>query len=151
MRHKRALGALMAAASLTIAACGTGEDATPPTGSRVIEVAMTENEFTPSSFEVEAGQEITFEFTNDGTVDHEAILGSEAEQDDHEAEMGGDGSHGGPMEGMDHGGSDGEAITVEPGGTATMTKTFESAGTVILGCHEPGHYEAGMKATIVVT
>ena len=113
---------------------------------------MTDNEFTPSSFDVTAGQEVTFEFTNDGTVDHEAILGSEAEQADHEADMGGDGSSGGGMDGMNHdGGSAADAITVAPGDTGTLTKTFDSAGTVILGCHVPGHYEAGMKATITVS
>lgn len=152
MRHARALCALTIATSLAVAGCGSGEDATPAAGSNTIEVAMTDNEFTPSSFDVQAGQEVTFEFTNDGSVDHEAILGSEAEQADHEAQMMGDGSDRGDMEGMGHGGgSDAEAITVEPGDTVTMTKTFDSAGTVIMGCHVPGHYDAGMKATITVS
>jgi uncharacterized cupredoxin-like copper-binding protein len=152
MKHKRALGALMIAASLTVAACGSGEDAAPAKGSKTISVSMTDNEFTPNSFDVTAGEEVTFEFTNDGTVDHEAILGTEAEQADHESEMAGGDSGDGGMEGMDHGGgSDTEALTVAPGETGTLTETFDSAGTVILGCHEPGHYEAGMKATINVT
>ncbi|WP_421118138.1 cupredoxin domain-containing protein [Aquihabitans daechungensis] len=151
MRHKRALSALIIATSLIVAACGSDDDASPAAGSKTIEVSMTDNEFTPNSFEVEVGQEVTFEFTNDGTVDHEAILGSEAEQDDHEAEMMDDGSGGGDMDGMDHGGgSDTDAITVKPGDTGTLTKTFDAAGTVILGCHVPGHYDAGMKATVTV-
>ena len=161
MKHTRVLSALIITTSLTIAACGSGESATPATGSKTIKVSMTDNEFTPNSFEVQAGQEVTFEFTNDGTVDHEAMLGSEAEQEAHQAEMMEDGSHGGGMDGkdgmdgmdrMDHGGnSDAAIITVDPGDTGTLTKTFESAGTVILGCHETGHYEAGMKATITVS
>ena len=31
-----------------------------------------------------------------------------------------------------------------------MTHTFEQGGTVYLACHEPGHWEAGMKSTIQV-
>ena len=112
---------------------------------------MTDNEFTPNSFDVEAGQKVTFEFTNDGTVDHEAILGTEDDQAAHETEMMGEGSGGTGMDGMDHGGPDTEAITVAPGDTGTLTQTFDDPGTVILGCHEPGHYKAGMKATITVT
>lgn len=149
MRHRRALGALMIATALTAAACGSGEEAKPTTGSKTIEVSMTDNEFTPNSFDVEAGQEVTFRFTNDGSVDHEAIVGDKEEQAAHEAEMSGD--SGGDMEGMDHGGSDTDAITVKPGDTGELTQTFDSTGNVILGCHVPGHYDAGMKATISVT
>lgn len=154
MHHARALSALLLASSLTVAACGSGEDAATSKPARTIDVSMTDNAFTPSSFEVAAGEEVTFAFTNDGTVDHEAILGTEAEQADHEATMAGDDAdHGtGEMEGMDHGsGSAAEAVTVEPGGTGTLERTFDRPGTVIIGCHEPGHYEAGMKATITVT
>ncbi len=155
MNHARAFGAPIIATSLLLAACGSGEDATPTSAPTTIAVSMTDNEFTPDSFEVTAGETVTFTFTNDGTVDHEAILGSEADQADHEAQMAGGGSddHGmDGMDGMDHeGGSDGDAMTVGPGDTTTLTRTFDSPGTVILGCHEPGHYEAGMKATITVT
>ena len=50
----------------------------------------------------------------------------------------------------DHGGDDAEAVTVEPGESATLTYTFEEAGTVEVGCHQPGHYKAGMKMQIDV-
>ncbi len=148
MKHRRALGALIVAGtSLAAAACGSGEAATSTAGSKTVRVSMTENEFTPNTFEVDAGEQITFEFTNDGKLDHEAIIGDKAEQDAHEAEM----SSTDDMGDMDHGGSDSDAITVKPGDSATITKTFDEAGPVILGCHEPGHYEGGMKATISVT
>ncbi len=32
-----------------------------------------------------------------------------------------------------------------------ITWTFTKAGTTLYGCHEPGHYVAGMKGTITVT
>ena len=149
MRYPRALSAVTIAIALAAAACGSGEEAEPTTGSETIEVSMTDNEFSPNSFEVEAGQQVTFRFTNDGTVDHEALVGDADEQAAHEAEMSGDDSGGG-MDGMEHGSSDADAITVGPGETGELTRTFDDAGSVILGCHVPGHYDAGMKATITI-
>jgi uncharacterized cupredoxin-like copper-binding protein len=151
MKHRRALGALTIAAALAVAACGSGDAATSPTAAKTIEVSMTDNEFTPNSIEVAAGQKVTFRFTNDGKVDHEAIVGTEADQADHESQMTNDGTGSSSgMDGMDHQ-SGTEAITVKPGKTGTLTQTFAKPGAVLLGCHEPGHYESGMKATIKVT
>lgn len=146
MKHHRALGALLVVAALGVTACGSGESATSPSATKTINVTMTDNKFTPSSLTVEKGQKVVFRFTNDGKVDHEAILGTEAEQVDHEEEMRG----GSAMGGMDHGGP-AEAITVKPGKTATLTRTFDNAGTMTIGCHVAGHYASGMKATINVT
>ncbi len=42
-------------------------------------------------------------------------------------------------------------ITVKPGRTAEITTTFDTAGSLIIGCHEAGHYEAGMRATLNIT
>ena len=52
----------------------------------------------------------------------------------------------------DHGGGtdDADAVTVEPGESGSITTTFDESGTVLIGCHEPGHWEAGMKATVSV-
>ncbi|MEO6627127.1 MAG: cupredoxin domain-containing protein [Aquihabitans sp.] len=146
MKHHRALGALLVATALGVTACGSGESATSPSATKTIDVTMTDNKFTPSSLTVDTGQKVVFRFTNDGKLDHEALIGTKAEQDDHEDEMSG----GSAMGGMDHGGA-AEAITVKPGKTATLTRTFDTAGTMIIGCHVPGHYESGMKATINVT
>jgi len=40
--------------------------------------------------------------------------------------------------------------TVQPGQIATLTQTFTTAGSTIIGCHEPGHYKAGMRLTVRV-
>lgn len=53
------------------------------------------------------------------------------------------------MDGMDH--SDGDGITVPPGETGELTYTFSDAGPVLIGCHEPDHYEAGMVIDVAVT
>ena len=42
----------------------------------------------------------------------------------------------------------GNAVTVAAGETRVLTWRFEDAGEVLYGCHEPGHYEAGMVGSI---
>lgn len=90
---------------------------------------------------VPAGVPITFVVTNTGQIDHEFMLGDEAAQADHEQEMLAPGA-------MAHDHS--YAITVKPGQTKELVYTVESAGQLLAGCHIPGHYPAGMKATINV-
>jgi uncharacterized cupredoxin-like copper-binding protein len=46
---------------------------------------------------------------------------------------------------------DGDSLLLEPGKSGELTHTFEEAGEILIGCHQPGHYEAGMKTTITVT
>ncbi len=53
------------------------------------------------------------------------------------------------MGGMDHG--DDDVLVVEPGEVGELTHTFDESGAVQLGCHEPGHYEAGMVMDVDVS
>lgn len=48
---------------------------------------------------------------------------------------------------MHHDG-DSEAITVDPGDRGELT--YET-GSVLIGCHQPGHYDAGMMVEVTVT
>jgi uncharacterized cupredoxin-like copper-binding protein len=50
--------------------------------------------------------------------------------------------------GMGHGHDN--ALSLKAGETGSLTMTFAKAGSLLIGCHEPGHYEAGMKATVTV-
>ena len=84
---------------------------------------------------------IRFVVTNLGVIDHEFMLGDEAEQNDHEQEMLEPGA-------MAHDHS--YTIVVKPGETKELVFTFDSPGMTFAGCHIPGHYPAGMKATINV-
>ncbi len=142
--------AALALSGLTLAACGEDADDdanTEPGGPRTIEIEMRDNSFTPDEVEVQAGETVRFVFENQGEIDHEAFIGDEAAQDEHEMEMseGGDTGDGG----MEHG-DDGEegGITVEPGESGELTHTFREGDELLIGCHEPGHYEAGMIVTI---
>lgn len=141
--QRRALLLAAAFAAATIpAACSSDESETSAEG-QTITVQMTDNQYSPTSFDVEEGETVTFEFVNEGQMTHEAYIGDEAAQEDHATEMMGDDGHS-----MDTG--DNDTVTVEPGDTATITHTFDETGTVIIGCHQPGHWESGMKAMVNV-
>jgi uncharacterized cupredoxin-like copper-binding protein len=139
-------GTLLAALSLLTAACGergAGGQAGGEKG-RMIQVEMVENAFNPANLNVSSGETVTFRFTNNGSLAHEAFIGDEEAQQEHSEAMGNTSG------GHDAHGSE-EGIVVEPGGTAELSYTFEEDGQTLIGCHQPGHYEAGMKSTITVS
>ena len=150
--------ALMIASAVTLAACGSGAGNDPAGDSsgepRTIEVSMTDMAFTPADIDVAVGETVQFLFRNDGAVRHEAVFGNQAEQEAHHAEMAEmGGSHDGmDMESMPHDGEMTElhSIVVEPGETVELMHTFETSGPMMIGCHEPGHWEAGMKMNVDV-
>ena len=109
---------------------------------RTITIAMTDSmAFEPSAIQVKAGETVRFEVKNVGQIAHEFFVGSAALQDEHEAEMRKLGS-------MPHDHPTG--VHVAEGGSKTLQVTFPEAGTLLMGCHEPGHWQAGMRGTIVV-
>ena len=141
--YRRALLLAAAFAAATIPAACSSDDAEPSAGGETITVQMTDNQYSPTSFDVEEGGTVTFEFVNEGRMIHEAYIGDEEDQEDHATQMMGDDGHSMDMDGDD-------TVTVEPGETATMTYTFDETGTVIIGCHQPGHWESGMRAMVNV-
>lgn len=143
MHRLLALAALLVALS-TIAACGDGGGSTTSTA-RTIEVDMVDLAFKPDAVKVARGETVQFVFTNRGEVVHDAFIGDAGAQADHEADMrkGDDDGHGGH-------GDDESAVTVEKGDTGEIVYRFDKAGTVEIGCHQPGHYAAGMKVTVEV-
>lgn len=152
------LGALLFAGILIVTTPGVGaasrpaDDApAPPTPpalfTRQIEIAMKDHLFVPASFDVTAGETITFVFTNTGTHVHDALIGDKATQEQHEAQMqSGHGHHGG--QGHSHGNN--HHIVVAPGQTDTLVYFFDRPGPLEIGCHQTGHYRLGMKAALNV-
>jgi uncharacterized cupredoxin-like copper-binding protein len=125
-----------------------GEPADPADADRTVEVRAQEEggfSFEPDTIEVAEGETVTFDVTNDGEAVHEFVIGDEEAQEEHEAEMQAMRSEG---EMMMH--DEPNAIAIEPGETKSLTWTFSSAGELIYGCHEPGHYDAGMRGTLTV-
>jgi len=142
---------------LVVAACsGAALTASPPAPSaseasaaspsavvQRIEVKLTDAlRMEPADMTVKAGQPVTFVVTNTGAIQHEFFVGDQGAQDDHEM----------AMESMATMGADEpDGITLKPGETMELTHTFATAGAFQAGCHETGHYTAGMKATITST
>jgi uncharacterized cupredoxin-like copper-binding protein len=144
--QRKILGLL--AAVVLVGGCGGGShDSHSSSGkpARTVNVVMKDIAYDPSTVTVKAGETVRFVFHNEGQIRHDAFIGDEAAQADHEKEMreaGSDGKDG-------HHGDD--AITVDPGDTGTLTHTFKAGEALIIGCHEVGHYAAGMKITVTVT
>ncbi len=140
-------GALTVCATLAaLGGCGgSGHDSHggTPEPSRTVHVEMRDIAYEPAAVTVRAGETVKFVFRNVGEAVHDAFIGDEAAQAEHEQEM--------RQSGGEHHGDDGHAVTVKPDGTASLTYTFERAGQLLIGCHQPGHYQAGMKVTVAVT
>lgn len=155
MRLQRlAIGAGAVALALT----GCTSTSSPAASGRTVQVTMVDNSFQPDRLDVRKGETITFRFTNKGAVKHEAVIGDDAMQAEHHEEMmrsTGSSSTAPQASGMEHGGAKPGAsaatATIEPGATAELTRTFAATGTLLIGCHEPGHYESGMKVNLNVT
>jgi Cu+-exporting ATPase len=140
------LGALAIAYAPDGVAMEMGDEmaAAAPLPDRTIEVdANDQFRFDPGDLEVREGESVAFVVTNSGVLPHEFVIGDEEVQAKHEAEM----SEGEKTE-EEH--AEPYAIDIEPGQTATLVYTFDEAGTTLIGCHVPGHYDAGMRGTIRV-
>ena len=119
-----------------------GGGASSPAAGKPVEVVMKDDSFSPDHLSVKQGVTVTFRFTNSGAQLHEAVIGNEDAQA--QAELA-----------IQQGGHSGMAMTntveVKPGTTGEFTMTFDKAGDVLIGCHQPGHYAAGMRATVTVS
>lgn len=159
--HKYRLGVLAIALAAVIVACADtaptettmagmadddhsefsfGEPADPADADRTIEIVASDDlSFTPDAVSVEEGETILFRVVNEGQLPHDFTLGDEAAQEEHEEEMA-------EMEEMEHDAPN--VLALEPGDTKELAWRFSEAGTVLYGCHEPGHYDAGMRGEV---
>lgn len=121
---------------LVLSACGSGG---PDTS---IDATMREFEFSPADWEVAAGETITIELTNDGSVEHEWVIlqsgvtiASEAELPETEEEL---------LANFVYWEDE-----VEPGESKTLTFEAPAAGTYQVICAIEGHFDAGMEGELV--
>lgn len=123
-----------------------GEPADEADADRTVEIDANDNlTFSPNEVTVSAGETITFRITNTGNLEHDFTLGDQEAQDAHEAEMA-EMMESGEM--MMH--DEPNAVALAAGETKSVTWHFTEAGTVLIGCHQPGHYAAGMTGTVTV-
>ena len=97
--------------------------------------------YTPDRVEVRRGEQIKFVLKNVGELAHEFLLDSVENNAKHKIEM-----QKNPE--MEH--DDPNGKRVEPKKTAEIIWKFTKAGTFEFACLIPGHYETGMKGTVVV-
>ena len=100
---------------------------------RLVEVDMSDElKFDPAEISVAKGETVTFLLSNLGTTVHEFAVG--------------------PADKVYADEVDGTIVKEadEIGGhhVKTVTYTFNGPGPYGFACHEPGHFEAGMKGTI---
>jgi len=114
---------------------------------RSVEVRMDDQmRFFPATLSVQSGETIRFVVHNSGQVDHEMVLGSDADIQAHALAMR-------SVEGQDHShahAGDVAAITVPAGQKGELVVRFDTPGTLQMACLIPGHYEAGMRGQVTI-
>ena len=169
---------LVVGVTLLFAACGGGESnqsgstdaSTAAADTTTIEVTMTDYAYKPARITVPAGEPVTLQFTNEGTVEHYFVVGDsiastqesfrqnlfsgvsitktkhtegqgEEREEEHEEEEGGHEN----------------VFELPPDGSGSMTFTLPAskAGTYTIACFETTggkkHYQMGMEGTLTVT
>jgi len=118
-----------------LAACGTGSSA-PSTS---LNVTLTDFQFSPNTFTVPAGAQISFTAVNNGADEHSfAIMKLGHEVKDHFTDA-------------DRPNIYWLEAAVEPGQTLNDTFAAPSEpGTYQILCIQQGHFEAGMVAKLIV-
>lgn len=107
----------------------------------VLVVMSDEMRFIPNRLEIKRGETVRFSIRNSGKVKHELVLGTLSELQEHAKLMQ-------QFPEMEH--EDPNAASAEPGKTAMLVWKFTKPGEFMFGCLIPGHFEGGMKGTIVV-
>ncbi|MGZ5298991.1 MAG: cupredoxin domain-containing protein [Actinomycetota bacterium] len=131
------LSLLLAGAGAATAAGWLDRDQARPQ-LRTVHVGIHFSRFDLAEIGVDPGQTIRFVLENTDPIDHEFIVGDERLQQAHEA---GTEAHHPPRPGE---------ISIAPGETVITTVTFPSRGSLLFGCHLPGHFAYGMRGVITI-
>ncbi len=108
---------------------------------RVVTVDMQAIRYSTKLITVKAGELVDLRFRNTSTLTHDALIGDEKVQAEHEKMRAAMNMEQGDTKTM---------VTVKAGATKTLRYTFAKAGRTVIGCHEPGHYGSGMKLTVII-
>lgn len=137
-------GDKMHAQAVTAAAEQTpwGIAGTPSEVTRTIDLEMHDTmRFSPDSLAVQEGDTVRFVLKNAGRMLHEIVIGTPGELEKHAAMMA-------RFAGMEH---DAPYMAhVDPGDAGEIVWHFNRPGRFEFACLIAGHYEAGMRGTLVV-
>lgn len=126
-------------------AAAYGKPGDPKKPSREIVIVMKEADgrmlFVPDVITVRRGEQVRFRLKNEGFLDHEFLLGTAAEIEEHADLMQ-------AMPDMVH--DDPNSRRVPTKASGDMTWHFTAAGQFDFACLIPGHREAGMTGKIIV-
>lgn len=163
-------------ASVLMSACTPESNRTPadrqqsPIAADTLEFSVQMNEFafTPDTLRLPAGQPIRLTFLNAGTVLHEFMAGRSLNSEsngfleglfaDMELHMDRESMNSYGRTGEEHNMNSPDPtghmtmLLLDPGTTSTMTFTLPSSrsGTWMMSCFQTGHFQSGMKGTIIV-
>jgi uncharacterized cupredoxin-like copper-binding protein len=122
-----------------------GEPGDPKKPARDVVVVMAEGDgrmlFEPSTIVVKKGEQVRFKFRNEGALEHEFLLGTQAELDEHADIMK-------AAPDMKH--DEPNAVHLAPKAAGDLVWRFTNAGEFPFACLIRGHREAGMIGKIVV-
>lgn len=122
-----------------------GEPGNRKQPARVVQITMREADgkmvFAPDRLEIRRGEQVRFVLTNAGHLDHEFMLATRDENAKHAVLMQ-------KYPEMEH--DDPNGRRVKPQEKAEIIWRFTKRGEFEFACLIPGHYEAGMRGTIVV-
>lgn len=115
----------------------------PADARRTITIDMTDAmRFTPDTITVQQGETVRFVVRNRGRMLHEMVIGTPEELAKHAALMA-------KFPNMEH--DEPYMVHVDPGKSGEIVWTFNRVGQFEFACLIPGHFEAGMRGTLVVT
>jgi uncharacterized cupredoxin-like copper-binding protein len=132
---------LAALVGCTANAGGSGTDQNPT----ISRMSIEGYHFLPDHLTVHEGETVRFLITNPTDRAHALFIGTPAEQDADEARHEG----ASPLEQPDTS-HYGYGIYIPAFGTAELDYHFTVANGIMIGCHLPGHWAAGMRATVTV-
>ena len=112
---------------LALSACtgAGGGEVTPAPSASTISVEATEFAFTPNTFTAQVGEELTFEITNNGTLEHNFVV-------------------------LDPAGDELARTSIAVGAAESVKIVPVEGGTYTIVCDIEGHQEAGMEAALNV-
>lgn len=115
----------------------------PKQVTRIITIEMSDAmRFSPDSLEIKEGETIRFRVKNTGNALHEMVIGTRDELDAHAAMMK-------KYPNMEH--DEAYMAHVDPQKSSDIVWHFNRKGRFEFACLIAGHYDAGMRGTILVS